>query len=332
MRAARAVGATVLVALAAVGCGGKPASPPKPPPVTLHLEKACDLVPGAGLTWLVEAKPRALAQDPELIPAIAALVPEARFGAYAASHGGVDPRQVEDLCVARFKASTLVSARVRFDPARVETAFAERATTPPKRTILVADPPVVRLEGVVLGETQNLTLFGREAVATEAGPLGALRAAEAFASGKLKRSSPALASRALAPVVAALGDAPVRVLVPGPFEGELGRGLGGLLRAATAFGLSARRVDPGPRLAIRLVVGGAWGEDAAPAAERLAAAVHVLSASALGRVLGLDPPLEGPVSRVLPDALVLEATVDADRLARGAHGVLEGDITDLLRR
>ena len=322
-----------LVALtAALGCGGRPAAPPGPAPVALHLDHACDVVPGAGLAWLVEAKPRSLAQDPELIPVIGALVPEARFAAYAASHGDIDPRQVEDVCVARFGASTLVSARVLFDPARVERVFSERATAPPKRTILAVNPPVVRLEAEILGEAQHLALFGRQAVVAEAGPLRALRAAEAFGLGRLRRSSPALGTHALAPVAAALGEAPIRVLVPGPFEGELGRGLGGLLRASTGFGVAARRVEPGPRLVVRVVLTGAWGDDGAAAAERLAAAVHVLSASALGRVLGIDQPLAGPTARAAPDALVLEATVDGARLARGAHDVLEGDIADLLRR
>jgi hypothetical protein len=324
--------ALAVLGVLACGCGTRPASPAAAPPTPLHLAPACDLAPGAGLVWVADVKARAIAQTPELIPVVGALVPEARFDAYARAHGGIDVRQVEDLCVARYRASTLVTARVPLSPARVETAFAERATTPPRRTVLVANPPVVQLDADVLGEPQHLAIFGREALVLETGGLAALRASEAFALGKLKKSPPALATRALGPVVAALGEAPVRILVPGPFEGDAARGLGGLLRATTAVGLSARHVGPGGRILVRLVLAGAWGGEGEAAAERLAAAVDVLSQTALGRVLGVNEPAVTPVARAAGDALVLEATVDGVRLARGAHDVLEGDIGALLRR
>lgn len=328
----KAIAAGAIALAVTTGCGSKPAAPPAPPPVPLHLAPACDLVPGAGLAWLVDVKPRALTQEPELIPVIGAVVPEARFRAYAEAHGGVDPRQVQEVCVGRFKASTLVSAHVPIDPAKVEASFTERSAAPPTRTLVVANPPVVRLDGEVLGEPQHLTIFGREHVAFETGKLSSLRAAEAFALGRLKRSSPALATKALAPVATALGDAPVRVFVPGPFEGELASGLGGLLRATTAVGLSARAAGAGGRISVRVVLAGAWGEDAEPARERLAAAAHVLSETALGRMLGVNRPLEGPTARVASDAIVLDATYDGMRIAEGAHDVLEGDIAQMLRR
>jgi hypothetical protein len=314
------------------GCGARPAPPAAARPTPLYLATACGLVPGAGLAWVADVRPRAIAEDPDLIPVVGALVPEGRFDAYARAHGGIDVRQVEELCVARYRQSTLLSARVPLSPSRVETAFAERATVPPRRTVLVATPPVVQLDADVLGKPEHLAIFGREAVALETGGREALRASEAFALGKLRKSPPVLGTAALRPVVAALGEAPVRVLLPGPFEGEAARGLGGLLRATTAVGISARHVGPGARVVVRLVLAGAWGGDGEAAAKRLAAAVDLVAESALGRVLGVNEPVIGPVARVSGDALVLEATVDGVRLARGAHDVLEGDIGALLRR
>jgi len=70
--------------------------PPAPPPTPIHVTPACDLAPAAGLEWIVEMKPRAIAQTLDLVPAIALVVPETRLDAFAAGHGGVDLRQTEE--------------------------------------------------------------------------------------------------------------------------------------------------------------------------------------------------------------------------------------------
>lgn len=316
-----------------LGCGpSKPPPPPPPPPVPLHLAPACDLAPAAGVSWVVEASPRAIAQSPDLIPAIALVVPEERLRAYAATHGGVDPRQIEDLCIARYRDASLTIARMPIDPARVATAFEERSTKTVTRTNVVPNPPVVRLAAEVHGEPEQLLVFGREAIALEQGKPGPIRAAEAFALGRLRRAAPALKGAALVRAAQVLGDAPVRVFAPGPFEGETAQGLGGLLRASTAIALSATPVSGAPRIAVRLVLTGAWGEDAPAAGERLAAAVHVVSESAAGKLFGIDRPLEGPRVRSAPEVLVLEATYDADALARGVHDAVDAEIGEIMRR
>lgn len=326
-------GIVALGAACLFACGpSKPPPPPPPPPVPLHLSPACDLAPAAGLSWVVEASPRAIAQSPDLIPAIALVVPEDRLRGYAAAHGGIDLRQIEDLCIARYKDATLAIARTPIDPARVMSAFEDRSTKPAARAHVVPNPPVVRVTGEVHTEPQQLLVFGREAVALEQGKPGPLRASEAFALGRLRRASPALRGAALSRAAQVLGDAPVRVFAPGPFEGEVAQGLGGLLRASTAIAVSATPVKGAPRIAVRLVLTGAWGEDAAAAGERLAAAVHVVSESAVGRLFGLDRPLEGPHVRSAPEALVLEATYDAGALARGVHDAVDAEVGDIMRR
>ena len=323
-----------LVALGALaGCGpSKPPSPPPPPPVPLHLSPACDLAPAAGISWLVEASPRAIAQAPDLIPAIALLLPEDRLRGFAAAHGGVDLRQIEELCIARYREATLVVARTPFDPSRVIKAFDDRSTKAVSRTKLAPNPVVVRATGQLDAEPQRLVLFGREALVLEEGTPGPGRAAEAFAFGRLKRAAPALRGSALARAAQVLGDAPLRAFAPGPFEGEAAQGFGGLLRASTAIGLAATPVEGTPRVAVKLVVTGAWGDDAPAAAERLAASVHVLSESPVGRLFGLDHPLEGPRVRAAPEALVLEATFDANTLARGVHDAVDAEVSEILRR
>ncbi|MBX3190311.1 MAG: hypothetical protein KF819_25150 [Labilithrix sp.] len=321
----------------ASACGPKsPPPPPGPPPVALQLDHACELAPAAGLEWIVDARPREIAETPDLIPAIALVVPEARFAAFAATHGGLDVRQMKELCVARYKDSSLTIARGPLDPARVETAFADRMTNPGGRTLVVPNPPVVRQWGEVNGEPQALTIFAREAVALEAGRGAAgsaprVRAAEAFALGRLKRASPALKAT-LARAAELLGEAPARAFAPGPFEGELAQGLGGLLRASTAVGGSARFAGPPAQIAVRIVLTGAWGKDAQAAADRFIAAANVVADSPFGRLLSLNHPVLAPAVRGTPDALILDVTLDGMALARGLHDALDAEVGEIMRR
>jgi hypothetical protein len=299
--------------------------------VPLHLESACELAPSAGAEWVVDARPRALAEIPDLIPVIGLLVPEARFATFAATHGGIDVRQITDLCIAKYKGSTLTVARSPLDPVRVEKEFADRVTHPGGRSVDVVNPPVLRVWGEVNGEPQQLVLFAREVVALEQGRAGPVRAAESFALGKLHRASPVLRGAALAAAVRLVGDAPLRAFAAGPFEGELGQGLGGLMRASTAVGVSAQFVGAPAKVAVRLVLTGAWGKDAPAAAERLAAAVHVVSESPFGRLLGLNRPVVGPQVRGEADALLVDVTLDGLAVARGLHDALDAEIGDIMQ-
>jgi hypothetical protein len=328
----RFVRGAILSLVVASGCGPKtPAAAPLPPPVPLHLEPACDLAPSAGLSWIVDAKPRALAEIPDLIPAIALVLPEERLRTFTAAHG-VDLRQIKDLCVAKYKDSLLEIARVPLDPVKVATIFEDRATKPGVRTLLAPNPRVLRIAADIDREPAQIVLFGQDAVAVEQGKPGPLRAAEAFAFGKLKRAQPALKGTALRRASEVLGDAPVRVFAPGPFEGELGSGLGGLLRATTAVAGSAKWAGAGSNIAVRVVLTGAWGDDASAAGERLGAAAHVLSESPIGHLFGLHHPVRAPFVHVEPDALVLDATIDGDALARGIHDAVDAEVADIMRR
>jgi hypothetical protein len=325
----------VLAAVLVAGCGShKPAAPPGPPPVPLHLTPSCDLVPAAGLSWLVEARPRAVAEIADLIPAIALVLPEERLGEFAKAHGGIDLRQVHDLCVAQYKGALLTVARVPLDPEKVDAAFEARSTSTVTRTFLAPNPRVVRLSAEVGGEPRQLVVFGRESVAEEQGKPGPLRAAEAFAFGKLKKASPALSGAALQRAAEVLGDdPPVRAFAAGPFEGETAKGLGGLMRAATAIGASARWTGRGTNIAVRVVLTGAWTEADAPAAtDRLGAAAHVLAESAIGHLFGLHHPIEAPRVHVEPEALVLDAVIDGAALARGIHDAVDAEVADIMRK
>ena len=315
------------IALAACAAPPSPAPPPPAGPA-LRVDPAVDLLPAAGLEWGVDARLRELLNEPALIPAMAVLVPEERFAAFARRHGGVDLRQVLELAVGAYPEATLAVARVPVDPARVEGAFMARALAVDGRAV---EQGVTRTWGTVGESREQIAVFGRQGVAMERGRFGPLQAAEAFALGKLRRSRPALRAEPLAAAMALLGDAPLRAFAPGPFEGEWGRGLGGLLGAATAA-VCAARVAPGarPGVAMTLLLTGAWGSDAPAAAERLRAAFDLLGSGPLGRLLALDRPLAPLRPSGDASALRLEATFDALALARGLHAVTEARVADVL--
>jgi hypothetical protein len=316
-----------LALLLLAGCG-RPAEAPAPAPaLPLALERAVDLVPAAGLVWLLEARTRELFASPALIPAIAMVLPPRRLDAFAARHGGVDLRSVTQLVIAAYPDdTTLAVACAVLDPARVERAFAARAVSVDGRAVEgTPGQPVVRTWGTVGTVQEQLAVFGREAAAIERGRFGPLRAAEYFALGRLKKARPALQVEPLARVATALGDAPLRGFAPGPFEGEWARGLGGLLAASTGVGVAAtpveRERDPDGAIGFRLVLTGAWGSDAPAAAERLRAAFDVATNAPLGRLLGVDRPLEGPRIEGGAEALELAVTFDALSLGKGLHDV-----------
>ena len=60
------------------------------------------------------------------------------------------------------------------------------------------------------------------------------------------------------------------------------------------------------------------------------AAVHVVSESAFGRLLGLDRPVLAPKVHGSDEALVIEATIDGMALARGVHDALDAAVGDIM--
>lgn len=315
----------------AVACAEQLSAPPEVArPAPLRLEPIADLVPAAALLWLVEARAAELLGDRDLAPALALVLPPERFDAFAEGHGGVDLRRASQLVIAGYKGVTLAIARTPLQPRRVETAFAARAVAVEGRAL---EGAVTRFWGSLGGNREQVALFGSDAVGLERGHFGPLRAAIYFAQGKLKRALPALRANPLARVAALLGDAPLRAFAPGPFTEEWATGLGGLLRATTAMAASATPTSwPTGAAALRVhaVLAGAWGVDASTAAARLGAAFQLLANDSLGRLLGLDRPLEEPRVSGDPDALRLELMLDATALARGVRAATDATIRDVM--
>jgi hypothetical protein len=332
----------IVLALAlALPCGCGHTEAPKPPPAPLqplHLEPLVDLAPAASLVWLLELHPRALALDARLAGPIARTFPEGRLTSFRRWSGGVDPREAETWVAAAYPSTTLWLVHQFIDPARVEAAFTQHLVTIEGRA---ADgfpgdrrSVITRLWGTSASQHEQLAIFGVDAVGLEEGRFGPLRATELFAEGRLKRASPALRAEPLARLAAALGDAPVRAFAPGPFEGDLQHGVGGLLGATTAVGAAARVVDgltpERPGLTVHVAMLGAWGADADAASERLRAVFDLVAQSSLGRLLGLGRCLSGPVVNGAPEVLTLDFTLDVEELARGLYAATSADAKAIL--
>ncbi len=318
-------------ALGLLACGAPPPEMPARPHEVLRLESACGLAPAARLDWIVDVDPERIANTADLMPAIAVLLPEERLTAFAERYGGVDLRHVQELCVARYDDGTLLSiARTPFDPGRVERAFADRSSRLLSRSRVVENPPVVAIEADMQGTRERLGLFARELVALERGPGDPLRASVAFARGRLKRAAPALQVPAVARASEALGDVPARFFARGPFAHE--PSANPLWRESEAVGVGVRFAGAPARLAVRVVLVGAWTGREDEAREAALATVRAVQESAMGKLVGLDHALEGPDARVTADAIVVDVVLDGMRLARGLRDATVADIGDVLAR
>ncbi len=327
---ALAAGAT----LATLGCRASP--PPKlasrevPP---LHVSPLTDLAPAAALTWLIEVHPAAIFGDARLSAALARVAPPDRLQAFAGEWGGVDLRRTDAMVFASYPSTLLSLAHQPIDPRRVEAAFASRVLAVEGRTS-DRGAGITRLWGRDGSGREELAILGTDCVGLEQGRAGPLRAAELFAGGRLKRASPALRAPPLERMAELLEDAPVRAFAPGPFEGDLQRGAGGLLGASTAVGASVQvgdvREGDSPRLAIRVILLGAWGAESAAAAERLRAVFDVLAASGVGKLLGLSQGFAERKVDASSDALILDVTVDAAVFSAGVRAATAADASEIM--
>jgi hypothetical protein len=320
-------------ALAAVACGaargGAGAQPVLVEVDRFKLDPMADLVPAAGLIWLVEASPRAIMASPALSLAAEMVVSPSRFDTFAEHHGGVDIRGADQIVIAAYPRATLVCARTRFDPDRVEAAFRTRVASVEGRTV---QRGLRRVWGRTPGGIEEVALLAGEGLIFERGEPGPLRAAVAFAQGRLRRSLPALHAEPLASAAPLVGDAPLRVFAPGPFEGQSAQAIAGLLRATTAVAAAVRPVSdaPDPAVGLRLVLTGGWGQDAPAAAARMRSAFGVLAEDPFGRLIGMNHPTDGPDVSAEPGALRLDVTLDAAVLARGIYAATGANLAEIM--
>jgi hypothetical protein len=316
------------------GCGGNeptPATPPPPAP-DVSVRALTDLVPAAKLGWVVVIASQSLLAIDWLKPSLSRVLRDERLDLLAQTTG-LDLRQVRELCIASFGLDDLILqlARHGHDPVGIERLFRRRLTGGEKRS--VEERGLVRVSGTIGRQSHTFVAIGREVVGFQYGgdpDKGPARVALLFAAGKLHRSPPFTSDPVLGPVWAALGAAPIRALLPGPFEGELGRGARGLFAAATAVG--AALAPTGSRaLGLRLLLDGDYAADPSRAVATLDAAWSDLAQSDLGHLLGLGEPRTKPTSRFEAGRLVLDVDLEPTTLCQGLSAATTDNIREIMR-
>jgi hypothetical protein len=318
----------VLLAPWAAGCGAgpgpvAPAPPPLPP---LRTAPLVDLVAAAGVRWVVLASPRDLLGVPWVPPLVDIAVSGARFDRFAQATG-IDLRAVPEAVVTATAPAGDAAADVMFylarhggDAAFIERSFRARLTSAEKRS--VDRPDLVRVSGKVGRDVHAAVLIGKDVAGFQEGgstSRGPARVAALFAENKLRSAHPVLAVEPIRSLSARLGAAPLSAFAPGPFEGDVARGLRGLLGAATAVG------------AVTLAVAGDFSASSAPAAAELLAAWNELATSSLGHLLALDAPASAATVATAPDLLALSVEIQGRSLAEGLAKATATRVEDIFR-
>lgn len=326
----------VLAALSAAACGAPAKAPLKLsdlPFKPLSIASLPGLLPLADLRWLLLVRPREIASIPWLIPEIGRFASESALDRFAASTG-LDLRQIPEAAVSSYLdegGETLFwLARHHGDAAVIERAFRKRLTTGEKRA--VDRPDLVRVSGKIGVAQTTLTVIGADVIGLQQGghaSRGPARIAALYAEDRLKKSPTALAEEPLKSLAARFGSAPVIALSPGPFEGELARGARGLLQGATAIGAAAR---PSARegLAVSVAVAGDFSTSGAPASKELVAAWNDLAQGSFGHLLGLDQPIEAPLTTFSEGAVAIAVELDPKRFASGLAEAVGERVKEIL--
>jgi hypothetical protein len=304
-----------------------------PPLVVRRLDT---LLARARLRYVVEVKPREVAQIPFLLPAIGRLADEPHLARFA-SQTGFDLRELPEAVVATYAGDgedeTLYLVRHNADQATIERRFRERLTGDVRRFVERDD--VVRVSGTVGTLRAELLLIGRDVAGFQLGGRlnrGPVKIASLFAMGLLRRSPSVFSEEPLLGLSVRVWPAPFRAFALGPFAlpGQTNHGILGLLARATAV---AATVRPSARDALLFIVTitGDFTRMHERAATELLRAWLKLSSSSLGHLLGIDQPREGPIPTHSDEAVSMAVEVDPDRLAAGIAAATQANIGEIMR-
>ncbi len=313
-----------------------PAAPERelPPPALPDLEVArlSDLLTGAHLEWLVLMRPEELARIEWLKPSLGRVVKDDRLDLLAKATG-IQLREVPELALASYRQPDGSDAvafvlRHRSDPLSLERKFRERLTSGAERSEV--GHQLVGMWGYIGRAARGFAAIGPHVVGYQYGGdrrRGPARVALLYGEGKLK-VPPALGDPSLGGLATALGAAPVKAFLPGPFEGELARGARGLFAAATAVA-AALTPTASQTLALDVLIGGAFPAVEAP--RYLEGAWDDLVQSDLGHLLGLGAPKSPAAISVQPESLALHVELDAAALLDGLSAATTDNVADIMK-
>ncbi|MGC4064255.1 MAG: hypothetical protein QM784_06340 [Polyangiaceae bacterium] len=285
-----------------------------------------DLVPAAGLRWLVVAHPKLLLADQDFARGLDQLFPTPRLDAFARA-SGVELRALASACVAGFDIGTLYLAETPSGIGIAQQAFVDRLVSDP--VIKYPGPGVTHITGII-GTTPEsfvaLDGFGLGVAVKD--PLLS-KIAAAFALGKLKKSPSALDGAALRELPAEASRAPLRFYAPGPFGEPWASGAEGLLGRTLAVAIAATP-EQRDRLRIEAILAGEYLEDLGAENERARRSVERFETSALGRLLGMST--ESALKEVIVERtrIVVRMSLSTSRVFAGLHAAVAADAKEML--
>jgi hypothetical protein len=315
-----------LVLSGVLGCHTESRPPAGAAPARLATENPVELIPAAGLRWLLLARPQSLLENEAFCGECSRLLPEARLRAFAA-RTGIELGKAAFGLVAGYDLAT-VYAVVTTEPVASAAIAAFRDHLRDGGQLARPHPRLQRVTGMAGDKPEALMTVGERVALVTVGDLTFARVIEAFALGRLERSPPALRGAALSklPAFAQHSTALAVLYVPGPFVGEWSRAGHGLLGASDALSVTLAPTGAGAaRFDVQLA-----GDFPPDAGERLEKSWSELAESTTGRVLAFDRPLAPPQIRALPDRLELEVQLETAPIATGLHAVLSGEAWEIL--
>jgi hypothetical protein len=304
-----------------LGCTNAASAPPSEPPLR-HVELT-ELVPAAGLRWLVVGSPRELGAAPALEPLREAWLTEERRRAFTRATG-IDLWQTERALAAGFELGTLYVADSTGWVAPPEKLFAERLAGSERSDR--PHPRIWRVAGVVGTRPETLVRVADELVAVAVGDPTLARVVELRARGRLERFAPALDGVSLG----ALPDdlrrtGPLTLYVPGPLEEDWVADGTSLLGNTQALALTLELA--GEHIALGVALAGHWRPERD--LPRLLETWDAFARTSLGRELTLDRALEPAETSGSETLLRLRTQLDGDAFATGFARLMRGQLGDL---
>lgn len=325
--------------LSLVGCSApRPPPPVRPKPRAQRISvELTALLPAAGLEWAVLLQPALVSSTEWLRAPLGRILRDERLDMLV-ENTGLDLRVAPEIVVASYgpprgepEGSIAYFVRHATDATAVERKFRARLTSHEERFVI--GHQLVRVWGRIGTREHGFVSVGSEVAGYQYGGSkmrGPVRIAELFARGLLASVPTLLAlptTRAMHQVVA---GAPVEILFPGPFEGDMAHGARGLMAVADGA-VVALRPTSNRTLQLWVVLSGDFSERGDEARRLLEAAWTDLAESDVGHLLALHAPKTLAMATLAPPGLQLTCELDATGLLDGLAAATVDDVREIMK-
>jgi len=165
-------------------------------------------------------------------------------------------------------------------------------------------------------------------VGVSIGDLTPSRVVVGFATGKLRKTAPALRGAALSTLPQPEAESTLAFFAPGPFDGDWSGGARGVLGAALAAAIHVEPAKDG-FLRASVTLSGEWEPGGRQAADALRLAFEELAESSTGKLFALARARTVATS-AHPQYLTLSAELPLADLVRGLRAAVMADVWEIL--